>query len=346
MKKMLILLSAIILFASACSNKSQAENLIDYVPADADGIVAIDAERLLKLPFLKSQRKDNAKFDDGWKKFESELKSYGLTTNDLPSKAMIFFKVEAGTQNAAILALTKITEAKLISLLKANSKTVSFVEKTIAERKAYVITHKDKKNDKVLVTYIKTNLVLICDNDKAEQFCKSVGKTKNAKLIAANKKADPKALLNIIYTKGAKTAPPVAPAPGMPPAGGPADSIKSAVIALDLVGKEQKDINLKADLDCTDLQAAAQMAMQLKTVVMIMTMQFAKDVALSQSVTEAIKINQKDNNIKINISISESLLEKIKTTMEENKKQVLAKRTAQVPVKTVPVTLSPKKVKK
>ncbi|MBU8901536.1 MAG: hypothetical protein KOO69_02235 [Victivallales bacterium] len=339
MKKMLILLSAIILFASACSNKSQAENLIDYVPADANGIIAIDAERLINLPFLKSQRENNAEFDNGWKKFESELKDYGLTTNDLPSKAVVFFKVDAGTQNAAILAITKITEAKLISLLKANSKTVSFVEKTIAERKAYVITHKDKKNDQVLITYIKTNLVLICDDDKAEQFCKSVGKIKNTRLIAANKKADPKALLNIIYTKEAKTAPPAAPAPGMPPVGGLTDSITSAVIALNLIGKEQKDINLKADLEYTDPQAASQMAMQLKTGVMIMTMQFAKDATLSKSVTEAIKINQKDKNIKINISISESLLEKIKTTMEGNKKQVLAKRTA-------PVKLSPKQVSK
>ena len=344
MKKMLILLSAVLILAGGCCNKCQAEDLINYAPANTDGVILIDSDRLINLSHFKELRKENTDFDANWTKFETELDKYGLKTNDLPSRVMVFFKAEPGTQNAGIIAVTKIPEAKLVELLKANKDKVSYVVKTIADRKAYVITHKDKKTDTVVITYLKTNLVLICDEDKAEQFCKTVGKTKNAKLIEANKKADQKALVNILFTKEAKPAAPATP--GMPPQQGPMDSIKSAVITLNLVGKEQKDINLKADLDCADTNGAAQMAMQLKTFVMIMGMQVAQDPELSKSVTEAIKIDQKDSNIKIDISISEPLLNKIKAAAEEKKKQAMARRMAPAPMPAAPVKAAPAKTEK
>ena len=344
MKKMLVMLSAVLLLAGGCCNNCQAEDMINFVPADTDGVVSIDAERLVNLSHFKDLRKENADFNTNWSKFESELGKYGLKTSDLPSKIMVFFKVEAGTQNAGILALTKISEAKLVDLLKDNKAKVSYEIKTISGRKAYVVSQKDKKADTVIITYLKTNLVLICDEDKAEKFCKAVGRTKNPKLIAANKKANKKALLNILFVKDAKTAPaPAAPAaPGMLPKG-PMDSVKSAVIALDLVGKEQKDINLKADLDCTDAQNAMQMTTQLKTLVMIMGLQMAQDPDLGKSITEAIKINQKDANIKINISISEPLLKKIKAAAEAKKKQALARRMSPASMSPASMKVAPRK---
>ena len=341
MKKMLIMLSAVLLLAGGCCNNCQAEDMINFVPADADGVVSIDAERLVNLSSFKDLRKENADFNTNWSKFESELGKYGLTTSDLPSKVMVFFKVDAGTQNAGILALTKISEAKLVELLKANKAKVSYEIKTISGRKAYVVNQKDKKADTVIITYLKTNLVLICDEDKAEKFCQAVGKTKNQKLMAANKKADQKALLSVLFAKDAGT--PTAPAASGMPVNGPMDSVKSAVIALDLVGKEQKDINLKADLDCTDAQNAMQMTNQLKTLIMIMGLQMGQDPALSKSVTEAIKIDQKDANIKINVSISESLLKKIKAAAEAKKEQALARRMAPAPMKAVPAKSAPAK---
>jgi hypothetical protein len=343
MKKMLILLSAVLLFAGGCCSNCKAEDLVNYVPANMDGLVMVDAERLVNLSHLQDLRKDNKDFNDSWLKFESELQKYGLQPSDLPSKLMIFFKVEPGTQNAGVLAITnKITEAKLVELLKANKEKVSYITKTIAKREAYVITHNDKKKDKVVITYLKANLVLICDEEKAEQFFKVVGKAKNVKLIAANKKANQKALVNILYAKEPKAAP--APAtPGMPP--NPMEKISSAVIALDLVGKTQKDINLKADLDCVDAPSASQMAMQLNMVIMMMNMQLAQDPALSKSVKEAIKIDQKDKNIKINISVSESLLKKIQTFTEARKQQALASRKAAPAPVAAPVP-APVKAKK
>jgi hypothetical protein len=329
MKKMLILLSAVLLFAGGCCNNCKAEDLINYVPADTDGVVAVDAERLVNLSHLQDLRKENADFNARWLTFESELQAYGLKTSDLPSKLMVFFKAEAGTQNAGILALTKITEAKLVNLFNLNKDKLSYTVKTIAGRKAYVIAKKAKKEDKAVITYIKPNLALICNEDKAEYFCKVVGKSKNEKMIAANKKADKKALMYILYAKAAKAA---KAAPAAPMGQNPMENLESAIIALNLVGKSQKDINLKADLNCTDVQNASQIAMQLKTLVMIMTMQVAQNPDLSKSITEAVKIDQKEKNIKINISISETLLEQIKASAEAKKKQVLAGRKA-APVK-------------
>ncbi len=335
MKKMLILLSVVLLFAGGCCNNCQAEDLINYVPADTDGVVAVDAERLINLSHLQDLRKENADFNGQWLTFESELKKYGLKTSDLPSKIMVFFKSEAGTQNAGILALTKITEAKLVNLFELNKDKLSYTVKIIAGRKSYVIAKKAKKDDKAVITYIKPNLALICDEDKAEYFCKAVGKSKNEKLIAANKKADQKALMYILYAKGAKAA---KAAPAAPMSKNPIDSLESAIVALDLVGKSQKDINLKADLNCTDVQNASQIEMQLKTLVMIMTMQVAQDPKLSKSITEAVVINRKDKSVKINISISETLLTQIKAVAEAKKKQALAARAA--PVKAAPAKVT------
>ena len=340
MKKMLIMLAAVLLLGSGCGNESnkeaKAENIINYVPAEANGVFKIDAERLLKLPLIEDLRKENKDFKDNWTKFESELKKYGLKTSDLPSKLIMFFNVGPGTQDAGVLALSeKINEAKLVKLLKANKTTVSYTEKTIAGRKAYIVSQKDEKNkDKVAITYIKENLVLLCDEKKAEQFFKAVGKTKNNKLIASDKKADKKALASVLYVKTAKAAP--APAPGMTAPQNPADTINSATIALNLVGNNQKDISLKADVECIDKTNAAQLAGQMKMMTMMMTMQFAQNQELSQALTEAIKVEQKEKNVNINISVPETLMKKIQAAMEEKKKQAQARRMAPAPVRTAP----------
>lgn len=344
MKKVLVLLSAVLLYVGGCCNNCQAKDLINYVPADTDGIIAVDAERLINLSHLQDLRKENNDFNKRWLTFESELQNYGLKTSDLPSKIIMFFKAEGGTQNAGILARTKITEAKLVDLFKLNKDKLSYTVKTIAGRKAYVIAKKAKRDDTAVITYIEKDLVLICDENKAEYFCNAVGKTKNERLIAANKKADRKALIYILYVKNTKAK----AAKAAPMGGNPIDNLESAIIALNLVGKNQKDINLKADLTCIDVQNASQIAMQLKTLVMIMTMQIAQNPGLSKSITEAIVIDQKEKNVKINISISENLLQQIKASAEAKKKKALAAKKA-VTVAPAPVLAkrtAPAKAKK
>ncbi|MDD5599069.1 MAG: hypothetical protein PHV82_14070, partial [Victivallaceae bacterium] len=108
MKKLFILLAAVLVLAGVCCINCEAEDLINYVPADAEGVVFMDAARLLNLSHLQDLRQDSAEFNDGWKEFEAQLKTYGLTQADLPSQIMLFFKSDADTQNAGILALTKI----------------------------------------------------------------------------------------------------------------------------------------------------------------------------------------------------------------------------------------------
>jgi len=366
MKKMLIMLSAVLLLAGGCGNENKkdgkkagkaagktvsenavkAEELINYVPANTDGVISVDADRVVNLKLFKDLRKENAEFNKSWVKFESELQQYGLKITDLPSKLMMFFKVGPGTQDAGVLAISnKITEAKLVELLKASKADVSFIEKTIAGRKAYVVTKKAAaNNDKVAITYIKENLVLLCDEKKAEQYYKVVGKTKNEKLIAADKKSDKKALVNLIFTKEAKAAPAPAPAKGMAPPQNPADTIKLALIALNLVGKNQKDISLKADLDFVDKTSASNMAGQLNMGIMIMSMQFAQDTKLVESIKKAIKIDQKEKNVKVDISVSEALMKKIQAAMEAKKKQAMARAMAPAPTPQ-PVKVVPSPVK-
>ncbi|MFA6714302.1 MAG: hypothetical protein WCS27_02945 [Victivallaceae bacterium] len=330
MKKLFTLLAAVLVLAGIYCINCKAEDMINFVPADAEGVVFMDAARLLKLSHLQDLRQDNAEFNDGWKEFEAQLKSYGLTQDDLPSQVMMFFKSDADTQNAGILALTKITEKKLLEILKINKDKIDCTHKTFGGRKAYVIGQKGKEEDKAVVTYLKSNLVLICDDDRAEDFCKNVGKTKNEKLMAADKKADKKALMYVLFANE-KAAKPKADSntPQQNPMNvNPLENIDSAMIALDLTGKDQKDLSLKADLKCTDAQNAAQMAMQLKTFVMIMGMQMGQDPELGKAVTEAIKIDQKDKDIKVDISISEEILGKLKELSKQKQQNAIAQGNA------------------
>jgi hypothetical protein len=344
MKKLFILLSAVMVLVGGCCSDCKAEDLINYVPADADGVVYVDAARLLNLSQFQELRKENAQFDEGWQEFEKQLKTYGLTKADLPSQLMMFFQGTGDAQNAGVLAITKISEKKLLEILDANKDKVTYVIKTIAERKAYVLTKKDQENSKAVLTYLKTNLVLACDDDKAEDLLKSVGKTRNEKLIAADAKADKKALLYVLYTNS-KPAPPQDqnnPQMGMM-GGNPLEGIDSAVVALDLIGKNQKDVNLKADIKCFDVQNAMQMTMQLKMLIMGMSSQFGQDPALGKEVTEAIKIEQKDKDINLEISISEELADKLK---ESVKKRQQAMMPGGSPSMSAPVMVAPSRSEK
>ena len=335
MKKLLVVISAVLAFVGGCCNNCKAEELINYVPANTDGAVSVDAARMVKLSQLQDLRKQDKSFNQNWNKFEKELAKYGLTTDDLPSRLMIFFKADGGTQNAGILALTKITEAKLLELAKANKDKVTCTPKTFAGRKAYLIEQKANPDNKAVISYIKPNLALICDDDKAEEYCKAVGTTKNAALVAADKKADQKSLLYLLYSNSkaavAKPANPQMPA-------NPMDSLKSAVVTLNVTGKNQKDLNMKADIDCSNVQSAAQISTQLKTMLMFMTMQMAQNPNLSKAITEAVAINQKAENIKIDVSISEGLMEDIKGYMEQQKKQkAMTASMAPAPMNAAPV---------
>lgn len=334
MKKLLVVISAVLVFVGGCCNNCKAEELINYVPANTDGALSVDAARVVKLPHLQDLRKQDKNFDQSWSNFEKELAKYGLTINDLPSRLMVFFKTDGGNQNAGILALTKITEAKLLELAKANKEKITCTPKTYAGRKAYLIEQKANPENKAVISYIKPNLALICDDDKAEEYCKAVGTSQNAALIAANKKADQKSLIYLLYSNSKAAAAPANPQ--MPP--NPMESLKSAVVTLNVLGKNQKDLNLKADIDCNNAQSAAQISTQMKTMLMFMTMQMAQNPDLSKAVTEAIVINQKAENIKIDVSVSESLMEDIKKYMEQQKKQkAMAATMAPAPMSAAPV---------
>ena len=324
MKKLLVMLSAVMLFAGGYC---KAESLIDYVPTDADGVISVDAKRLINLSQVKDLRKENKEFNENWQKLESELKKYGLKTSDLPSKMMMFFSADVNEKKGGILAITKITEAKLVDLFKASKDKIEYAEKTIAGRKAYVVSQKGESIGKAAVTYLKPGLILICDEDKAEHFFNAVGKSKNEKLIAADKKADHKALAYILYSKAVKAAP-EADDGANPMAVNPFDNIESAVVALDLTGKNNSGVSLNADLNCANANAATQITMQLKTFVMIMGMQMAQKPELGKAITEAVAIDQKDKNIKVKISLSESLITQLKTAVKEKQEQALARKAA------------------
>jgi hypothetical protein len=320
MKKLLFLLSVAMLVVGGCCNNCNAEDIIKYVPAGVDGIVSVDAARLVKLPHVDDLRKESENFADGWNDFELELKKYGLTKEDLPSRVVVFFKAEAEDQKeAGILALTKITEAELVKLLKGNADKLTYKTEDISGRKAFVVTQKVEESDKVAITYLEDNLVMICDPEKAKEYFASAGKKTNEKLSTLNAKADQKSLAYVLFTQKPKDSP--QEAQPNPMGGNPVDKMVSAVVGMDITGKNQKDISLKADLTCVDAASASMMATQLKTFLMIMSMQFGGDPDLNKMFTDAVNIDQKDKIVKLDVSITETLINKLKDFSKAMKKQ-------------------------
>jgi hypothetical protein len=80
------------------------------------------------------------------------------------------------------------------------------------------------------------------------------------------------------------------------------------------------------------------MATQLKTFLMIMTMQFGAEPELNKMVTEAVSIDQKDKVVKLDVSVSETLVNKLKDFSKAMEKQ----RQAAMPVAAAAPEAAPK----
>ncbi|MCP3968407.1 MAG: hypothetical protein GY750_07865 [Lentisphaerae bacterium] len=324
MKKMLAALAlsmmAVTMFAA---------DLISFVPNDAQGLVYLDVSRLINLQQVKDIRTKNKDFNNQWLDFEKSLQPLGLQLKDMPSEALMFFRMDQS--QFGIVAKSKINEAKLVSLLKTqkmpNGKKAEYTVQTIAGRKVYIIkTDEDLPvgkgpKEEVAVTFLKPDVVLLTEKPQVNAILSGMGKGPSAKLSNAVKQIKRPALAWMVCEQ----QPPKAPQgqPGQPVIANPMSSIKSIGISLDLTGKDQKDLSLNADVECINAQSASSLAMQLNGLMMMFVPQgFAGDPQLGSEVAKSIKLRPENSNVKIDVSVPELLLNKIQKYLEQRQKMM------------------------
>lgn len=326
-----------------------AAELTSFVPGDTQGLLYLDVNRLINLQQVKDMRSKNKDFNSKWIDFEKSLQPLGLQVKDMPSEALIFFRMDKS--QFGIIAKSRINEAKLVSLLKTskmpNGKKAVYTTKNVKGRKVYFIeTNEDLTNPKgkkenVAVTFLKPDIVLITEKPQVSAILSGMGKGPSARLTSAVKQIRRPALAWMVCEQNPPQ--PVKNQQGQPVVANPMETIKSIGISLDLTGKAQKDLALNADIECVDAQAAASLSMQLSGLMMMFVPQgFAGDPQLGSEVAKSIKLRPEKNNVKIDVKVPELLLNKVQKYVEQRQQKAAipmqpvqpGAATAQAPAKT------------
>ena len=115
-KPMSCLIVALAFILSA--NTLSANDLLKYVPKDANVVVYLKIKDMLNLPVIKEIKSQNMNFAQQHGKLESKLKEKGLKIEDLAQDVAIF--AIKGDDSGALFK-TSVSEAKLKELLAGDA---------------------------------------------------------------------------------------------------------------------------------------------------------------------------------------------------------------------------------
>jgi len=287
---------------------------------------------------LKNLRKEQKEVEEGFQEMEKELAKYGFKMSDIPSSIVIFLEDE---DKGGALIQTTITEDKFKATLDKALKDVpvSFKTQKLAGKDVYVFKSEQKidafspmgipdptKKDGVL-TYVQSDVVLITDKTCFSSVINSIGKGKlDSKLTSRKSKVVKGAPFWAVFDIKQEAASPGAPA------GDPMSQMGKGITGgsayLNFQGPKQSDIFLGVCLDCIDENSAAMMQMQLQMGMSMIGMVFQENPQLGMEVQKAIKLEAKGNNLLVNISVPETLIDKIKVHVEkqQSKKKAMPRK--------------------
>ena len=317
MKKKIML--SIVCVAAMIFNVNAGGKLLDYVPAGVDGVVSISIKQIIDIPVFKEKRTTDPEVKKQWAKFESGLKEYGMTVNDLPSQALIFFSKDQKINGAVFK--TTLSEQRFAEILnKAQQKQKNlYTTRKLNGKTVYVLN----KNNKLLsraqlakmqggkvpaLTFLSADVAIVGEDkilDNIVGAIKSNGATVK-RLLGKSADVNRKAPIWLVFRNTKNAAAKLGQRPDM------MDGITGLGLSLDFTGAKKRDIGLNAQVSCRDTNAAAQMGMQLQGMVMMMSaMAFKDNPQLGGEVGQAIKVKTSGSNIAIKIGITEQLGNKL-----------------------------------
>jgi predicted transcriptional regulator len=308
---------------------SAGTKLVNFVPAGAEGILSVNVSRVLDLPLLKELRKENQDFQMQWLQFEQGLKNLGLSVKDLPTEAMFFFRADKSMSGAVVR--TPLNEKNFVALLNRDkSGKKSYSVETVAGKKVYVLKGKQGNNpaavDKVAISFLAPDVAVVAEKPQMNVVLSGISKSANKALRSNAAKVNREALAWMVFKQKAQATP---VQPGVP---NPLSSVDTVGLSLDLTGKNQKDIDLNAEIVCKDANSASMMAMQAQGMLMMLTANaFQKNPALGNEIGKAIKIKPQGKVLSAKVNVPEPLCKKIRKYIEENKKAAPVGRPAAGP---------------
>jgi len=323
MKKKIML--SIVFTAALIFNVAAGNKLLNYIPANIDGVVSIKIKQIMDVPIFKEKRSTDPKLKEQWTEFESELKKYGLTVNDMPTQAVIFFSKDKNLNGAVIK--TSLSEAKFVEILKkaAADRPNLYTTRKLNGKTVYVMNEKLlQESNKSLkdsgtpaLTFIAADIAIVSEDKVLDSVINSIkGNTATVNtLMKKSTSVNHDALIWLVFNNkdAGKTQ-----QPGQRP--DMMDGITGVGLSLDFTGAKKRDLGLDAMVSCRDKNAAAGLSMQLQGLIMMgSAMAFKDNPQLGGEIGQAIKIKPNGKSVSIKISVPETLGTKLQKYIENKK---------------------------
>ena len=318
MRKKIML--AVVFVAAMVFNVTAGSKLINYIPAGVDGVVSISIKQIIDIPVFKEKRTTDPEVKKQWAEFEDGLKEYGLTVNDLPTQALIFFSQDQKINGAVFK--TSLNEQRFVEILKKEQKKQKnlYTTRKLNGKTVYILN----KNNKLIsksqlakmqggkvpaLTFLTADVAIVGEDKMLDKIIGAI-KTNSAtvkRLLGKSVDVNRNAPMWLVF-RNTKTA---APKPGQRP-GGMMDGITGLGLSLDFTGAKKRDVGLDAQVSCRDANAASGLGMQLQGMIMMMSaMAFKDNPQLGGELGQAVKVKAAGSNVAIKITITEQLGDKL-----------------------------------
>ena len=316
---------SILFTAALIVNVAAGNRLLNYIPANIDGVVSIKIKQIMDVPIFKEKRSTDPQLKEQWAAFEGELKKYGLTVNDMPTQAVIFFSKDK-TLNGAVIE-TSLSEAKFVEILKkeAANRPNLYTTRKLNGETVYVMNEKLlQESNKSLkdsgtpaLTFIAADIAIVSDDKVLDSVINSIkGNTATVNtLMKKSTSVNHDALIWLVFNnKEVPKAQQSGQRPDM------MDGITGIGLSLDFTGAKKRDLGLDAMVSCRDNNAAAGLSMQLQGLIMMgSAMAFKDNPQLGGEIGKAIKIKPNGKSVAIKISVPEALGIKLQKYIDNKK---------------------------
>ncbi len=322
---------------------SQEQSLLDYVPKDVDGFVCFNAKGLLSHPKIKEYIDSPAETDKEFIEFKKTLSDNGVDIYNALSSGVIYFRMKSqggGPGAAGGILKTSINEALLKSMLEKDEGTKGKLKSSLVNGKTVYSVASPKPpvpgmpplgggnspagEAEIFFSYAAADIVVV--SDKKEEVVKTVSAkdspkvAANTKLMGLCSKIDKKSMLWGVcqYNPPEKKKEAQNPAGGMQQDMLPVDSISGGSLAVNFTGEKKDTVSACLKLSCKEKEKAQMLAMQMQGLVMIMLPTVTQgNPQLETDLNKAISFKNDENDIVVNLELTNALIDMIKKTASE-----------------------------
>lgn len=262
----------------------------NFIPAKSPVIMRFAASRAINLPWLKEVAKNNKAL----KKINADLDKlkaqYNVEPQDIFAGDVWAAQIGKNAQSGddfACYAKTALTREKFTGLIRQNSqnsKKFTCKSAVMANLQVYIIEPAKKEERKTVVAYLADDVVCFMPlTQKVETVLAESQKGIKNPLVD---KIDRKTLFALNSDARKLDIP------------AKKSKLRTLNATADLIGAEQRDLQIKADLKCKNASTAMQLSMQIQFMYPgFVGMFFGKDQKLMESLIDALQVSVNEETV-------------------------------------------------